>query len=823
MYFQQYQKISVAENILFWQRLQKIVFNLSHNSEKYFEKALYQACKQICKILGVKRVAICIKDDLIADSEGLVSLPWRIKTNDLMVTSYSCLRLFAKMGYWTTILTRSQDLSAQMVIITKKNQKLSSNDKLLFHTVADTISLALEVSISEDKRRSLEKIANRVIYIKADNFQKKVELLQGRSFKCAYLIADAIDSVKQNVSQEKLQRYLKGILIKNGAIWGNAWGDMIHAVFSDFFYQTTSGDLLSAYRAAIEICQTIKQVTGLTMKVGLAYGLVKVDRYSIQMNQLNQSKIIEKAALAQEGRPGITTLQPPSQRLKHELKKLNFYFKRSQDLVRGSLTTVWKLIPQESYKLIYPRSEKTANDKILSKDLTLKLLLSKGVCGHAHLEGTVISTEIIKVLKKVKKFYHQHPQQADNFKKLTGKSYLQMMKFMDQICTWGENRKKLEFTKEFLPWLYLMKLGEASSPELIYELTQAQLQYDLKMQTGFSREIYPLVWIEMGLNYEECMDAYVRALEDILTKETLYGPVQLGVSIKRFHLVKRTNQNAYLKEIEYPYLKSLELISVFKQSRLAQKCQFFVDVVDIAKNNPFYATRKNSRRAQHTELFFNEVKHLGVKVFIHVLEELLDKEYVNHQKYYLKELPYILDLFEKLKIENARFIHLAYWPDDLPYLDRIKKADHEIAICQSSTRMLGAAHQPKSPFLLEKKAVINGLIFDQSFPRIIAGTDDGGPFCTRGIWQEYLTIYRDVEKWHGKLSADLAFIQLLRNSYNNLLPWEIEAKYQLNQEAIEWLMAYDLYDKKKELNNIMVQEAVQKRVTDIFKKKRLIK
>jgi len=668
----------------------------------------------------------------------------------------------------------------------------------------------------DDRARRLKQIADKLTFMDPEEFQKKQEILKKQYFTATYLIVDAVDSVKSDMDQAKFQRILKRIVKKHGAIWGNAWGDMLHTVFADHFFKVKEGHEYAAYLAAVEICKTIKEQISVIMRVGLATGPIEINKDTIQMNQQRKTKIIEKAWLAQEGRVGISTLQRPSKELQAQVNKLGYQFISSKDLVRGTLTSIWQLMPIEEDNSL----QKIKQEKILAETASLRILLTKGVCGHGHLEGGQVSTRLLKVFKKVEKLYEQDKELAARFYQLTGQTHHQVLKKIDKVKFWGESRKKFDFEKHFLPWLYIGKLAQASSPEIIYDFTKIALELDLEKHAGISREIYPLVWLEMGLDFEECTDAVTRAFKDVLSKNRAYGPIKIGIGVKRPHLVETVKEGGPLARYKYPYLKCLDVALAFKESSLNTQADIFIDIIDVARSYPLFNSKVNADQAKHTAMLLKEANKFSLSVQIHVLEELANKDLIDKKEKRTKELPFVLDLLEKLKIKKARLIHMAYWPKNLPYLKQIKKGGHEIAVCQTSTRMLGATHKPVSPFLLANKKVVEGIIYDDKFPRIIISTDDAGPFGIKNVWSELIGVYRDISKWHGEELANLALISLLRNDYENLSAAEIIKKYYLNQKAVEWVMAYDLYKKKAELKDQELAAKVGQRAQDVLEKRR---
>ena len=816
------QKTNLQKETTIRKTMLKIAGRLSRAKGKNLEVVLNEVCKKICKLLNIKKVYICLDGEIIANSLNIITLPWNRKSIFYQIIKLDLKNINGSNNLKIKLLTRSRNVAASIIVFGKKNKKFSESDRELLNIIGNTISLALEIAILEDRSKKLKTITQRVIFIDGEEFQRKLDSLNGNNFKATYLVADTVESVSQKIDQTKLQRELKSIAVKNGAIWGNAWGDMIHMVFADYFKKTIGGDEVSAYKAAISICNKIKKKLGYSMRVGIASGKINVNKDTIQMDQLDRSRIIEMSSIAQEGRVGVSTLQKPSGFLKNIMKGLGYEFKYTKDLVRGTLKSVWKLYPEKKEDIKKDKTFKT-NDKSLSYETTLKILLTKGVCGHGHLEGSVITPGMSNVIKKVGKLYSKDENLQQKFYKLTGKDYKEILKSLTEIESWGESRKKFDFVKHFLPWLYLMKLGEASSPDLIYELTKEQLKYELKIHSGFTREISPTVWLEMGLPFDKCIEAFVKACEDSFRSETIIGPIDIGVAVKRQFLTKNISQklNPFLKDIKYPYIKCLELIFALKQSKVQDLINLYVNTIDIASINPLFNFTGCPDRSLHTELFYKEAKNLGIGCHVHLLEELVDQKFISKKESQIKELYFIIDLFNKLRIKNARFIHLAYWPKTLPLLDKIKQSKHEIAVCETSTRMLGFEHRPRSPFLLQNKKVIEGVIFDSDFPLIVLSTDDSGPFGIRNVWEEYLIVHSDIVKWHGRDYADTAFFQFLRSSYKNLEPKEISREFKLNQKAVEWMFAYDIYQEKLKEIDKETSQALNRRFREIIQKRNI--
>lgn len=822
------QKLSLQRETEIRSTIGKIATKLSRAKGGELERVLVKVCETTAMLLGGKNVGICLEGELIADSDTVVTLPWRRSSVTGPSKKIRCEGLKEYPTLKAKLLVRSGEISAKILLYGEKGHKFKKRDEELLQIIADTLSLALEVAILEDRSHKLKEITDKVIYMDSEKFQNEGNGLRGRSFKATYLVADTVDSVKQRINQAKLQRLLKSIVIKHGAIWGNSWGDMLHSFFSNHFFKTDEGDLLSAYSAAIEICKVVKQRLGYTMRVGIATGPLTVNKDTIQMDQISRSRIIEKSSMAQEGRVGVTTLQRPNKELREKVLKLGYQFRHSKDIVRGTLQSTWKLYPipilESRVRAVKtgglsesPRGRK----KDLSFETSLKILLIKGVCGHGHFEGGPINIDIIRILKKVSRLYGRDKDLAQRFFQITGKKYTNILKSLDKIQSWGESRKRFHFEKHFLPWLYIMKLGEASSPELIYELTKAQFKNDLSLHGGVTREICPLVWHEMGLEYDKCIEAFVQGVEDALTGELIVGPISLGVGVKRQFLERRVSGkvNPFVADLEYPYLKSLEVLAALQRSRLSGLIDIFVDTVAVASKNPLFGYRAHPRRGKHTETLYKEAYALGARAHVHLLEELVDPNLIAKGDDRTKELPYVLDLFKRLRIKKGRLIHMTYWPKTLPCLDEIKSAEHEVAVCQTSTRMMGRTHKPASPFLLESREVIEGIVYDESFPNILLSTDDSGPFAIRNVWEEYLVVYSDIVDWHGKELASLALLQFLRNSYNNLSSSEISKTYHFHEKAVRWVMGYDIYKRKSDLVNEGVRHKVQERIDRILKKR----
>jgi len=797
----------------------EVATRLSKTKGKELEIVLKEICKKIIELIGAKDVYISLNGDVIASDKKNITLPWRVNGDK----NYKAKKVKdirnKKKPIAVKIPSRSEKVDASILVYTKKDD-YHERDKELLKIIGNTLSLALEVALLEDKSRKLKNLTDKVIFMDSEDFQSKAEELDGKSFYSSYLVADIVDSVKQKVDQTELQRLLKSIVIRNGAIWCNSWGDMIHAVFSDYFLETKEGYQQSAYKAAIEICEAVKKKLGFNIRIGLSSGRIRVNKDTIQMDQLAKSRIIEKASIAQEGRVGITTIQKPSKKLTKEVHNYGYEFKKSKDLVRGEIKSVWKIYPVSKNNGKVKISE-GSDKKKLNYEASLKILLTKGVCSHGHFEGGNINTEVIQVLKKVYRLYKKDKKLQERFYELTGKKYNDVYKALDEITSWGESRKKFDFSKHFLPWLFLMKLGEASSPELIYELTKAQFKSDLGSHAGITREISPTVWLEMGFEYDQCIAAFTKAIEDVLKNEMILGPINIGVGVKRYFLTKYTDKkkHPFTSEIKYPYLKCMDLISALRQSSISKKINTYVNVIDIARSNPLFNYKGNNERAKYTKHLYKEADNLGAYCHVHLLEEIVDKRLLKKNQKPTYELDFIINLFRNLRIKNARLIHMAYWQKSLPFLKDIIKRNYEIVVCHSSTQMLGASHKPRSPFLLKNKNVIKGIINDESFPRVLIGTDDSGPFNIRNVWEEMLVVYNVIQKWHSQKYADLALVQFLRNSYNNKKPLEISKEYSLDSEAVRWVQAYDIFRNKKEIEDSEIAEKVSKRVEQVLIKR----
>ncbi len=467
------------------------------------------------------------------------------------------------------------------------------------------------------------------------------------------------------------------------------------------------------------------------------------------------------------------------------------------------------------------RNNNTNNSRLLDYNSSVELLLTKGVCGHSHIEGSHITSEVIEILDDVEKLYGKNRHLARQFKKLTGKSYKKVMSWVDRFEENAKKSKKLDFEKDFLTALYVMKLGEASSPEHIYRLTKAQLSHELAIHAGIALEVYPLVWIEMGLDYEECCKAFVRGVEDVLKDYQLRGPLKLGVSTKRKHLVEKLSrkENKYLAQYDRPYLKVFELAKLLKASESAEKYEVFADIMDIAAYDPLFNCKDCPERAEHSRAYFETAKNVGAKVFTHLLEELPDRNIVPKGKSLYYEMDFVMELFEDLDIERARLIHMAYWPQDLPYVEFMKERNFEISVCQTSTQKLGAAHYPRSPFLLKNPDIINGLIFDDNFVRLILSNDDSGPLGVEDAWEELLLVRERLERWYGGDRADLALVQFLRNDYEGWSAEKISKEYGLDKSAVEWVLAYDIFKKKEKLHDYKTRSKVLKRIKEVLLKR----
>lgn len=476
----------------------------------------------------------------------------------------------------------------------------------------------------------------------------------------------------------------------------------------------------------------------------------------------------------------------------------------------------------------------------LSFEDTQKLLLTKGVCGHSHIEGGHVTSDIFELLQEVGDLYKQKPILAKRFRNLTGRSYEEIIQWSKKFHEEAKRKQKMDFERDFLSSLFVAKLGEASSPELIYKLTQIQLKQELDIHSGISLEITPLVWIEMGLEWEKCVNSFVSAVEDFFANYTIRGPIKIGVNVKRFHIVERhvSDKSAFLSEIKYPYLKPVELMQALHDASLPSQIEIFGDIVDFASRYPLFPTQSVPNKGFHVKKYLQAVKNTGSRVFLHLLEQLPEPEILQNlknkeggvanvsegiqkaqidEKAKIYELEFIVNTLQELDIKNGRLIHMAYWPQGLPYKEMLVQNDFEIAICQTSTRKLGASHTPRSPFLLKNPDLIEKLVYDNNFVRLILGTDDAGPLGIKDIWEEMVTVKKDIQSWHGKKLGNLSFIIFLRNAYKEDTPSQISRKYGLDKRFVEWFLAYDLFENKEELQNAKIAAKVTKRVKAIIR------
>lgn len=687
----------------------------------------------------------------------------------------------------------------------------------MLNEVSEDIGFALHGISLEEKSKSLRKIVDKVVFVDTDLFMEKVRDLDGRTFRASYVVMDVVDSGGHNLDCSRYQRLVSSIAMKYGGIWGMSWGDVMHCVFSDSFLSTPDGHEVSAYLAAVEICNEVKRVHGVSMRVGICTGRLKFDPKNIQLNQTQKSKVVDKAVMAQESRLGISTLQQPSKELRSVLEGKGYSFGSKEDIVRGEIVPLWKLYPKTE---VLKEAEGKKESK-LSYESSIKVMLTKGVCSHGHLEGLPISAGISEAVRRAGRYFEKDKVAAEKFTNLTGRTPKWVIETLDRVESWGESRNHFDFKKHFLPWLYIAKLGEVSTPQIVYELTKAQLEYDLKVHAGFTREFNSTVWIEMGVSHSKSIDAFVNALEDCIYDYPLLGPVGVGVSVKRFYLESKVSKsiNPNIAKISHPYLKALELLSAIKQSKVSEKVNLFASVCDIAAVNPLFGWKKNPRRATHTRNFYKAISELEAHAQVHLLEELADLSVLGKNKDRLKELPFVLELFDELNIKNARFIHMAYWPEELPYLKEIIEGGHEIVTCPTSTKCLGPRRKPRSPMLLGNKAFIEGMIYEDSFPRVLIGTDDGGPFGIRDVWEEIIVAHDYIAKKHDKNFADLALTRFLRNQYDGMAPDEVSSRYGLDVNAVEWVFGYDLYTNPSELRNEDVAKAVCTRAEKILKER----
>jgi hypothetical protein len=459
---------------------------------------------------------------------------------------------------------------------------------------------------------------------------------------------------------------------------------------------------------------------------------------------------------------------------------------------------------------------------VLGYDKTLKLLLTKGVCGHSHIEGGHITDGIVDILHKVEELYSEKKELADRFKKLTGREYKEILQWVEIFRDKALERDRMDFVNDFLTSLFVMKLAEASSPEIIRRLTYVQLLHELDVHAGVTIEVYPLVWMEMGLDFDKCTSVFVRGVEDVLKEHILRGPLKIGVGTKRYHLVEQIDkeESNLLGGLQKPYLKSIDLIRKLKQSKYSDEFEIFGDVIDLASKYPLFSCESCPDRSVHTRNYFEALQKEGVRIFVHLLEQLPGREILTDDCDLYHELDFVMNLFKDIEAKNVRLIHMAYWPQNLPYLEFMKKNDFEIAICQTSTRKLGAVHEPRSPFLLKNPDIINGHIFDDDFIPLVISNDDSGPLGVEGAWEELELVTERLKDWYCDERAYFALIQFLRNDYEGWRPKKIAEKYGLDEGALEWVMAYDLFEEKSKLKeDISLREKVVQRGKDIMRKR----
>lgn len=787
-------------------------------------------------VISTVRTALGLADAYIVIGEKIIADPGvsfsRFISNS-MINGKQLEKELEQLGIKYKKFTLSKDPTLEnsffIAVPGGPDKKLPLEDEQHLRTLCNSIGAAMENTILGMKNEALGNIAERVVYIDSDHFYKIISQLEGKEFQATYLIADVAESVNLKIEQDQLQRVLKEIIKSHGAVWGNSWGDMIHGVFSDHFKEEVIPSEMKAYQAGIEICKTVRERFGAVMKVGIASGPISVSSDTTQMNQNLEDRIIDKSALAQEGRPGVNTLQAPREQLKKFLEDQGWHFVQTKDLVRGEIKDVWKLQkiteekPLDTNRVVVRVPSPKSISETLGYDPSVKILLTKGIDGHEHFEGGQINHEISSIIRKAGEYFDKNPQHNERFLKLTGKSSGEVLEMLDEVESWGETRQEFDFAKHFLPWLFIMKLGESSNPELIYELTKAQLANDLHKNSGVTKEVYPLVWSEMGMNYDACVEAFVFAVEDVLKSTLITGPIKIGIGIKRQHLELQIKNTPFreVSAIEYPYLKCLKVLEKLKDSTVPKYAQLFVDTIDMERLHPLFSYKDSPERGEHTKNLYREVNNLGVRSFVHTLEDPfipdlapdLPRDY---------EFNFMVDLFEELDIKNPRFIHMAYWSANLPHLDRLKAMGAEIATCPSSTHILGASHTPQSPFLFKKQNVIDGVLYDKGFPRIIASSDDSGPFSVRNVWEEIEVIYNDLSEWFDRETASLFLVQLLRNGYEELTPFEISRKYKLDQKAVEWATCYDIYTEKSQLKSKEIRNRIVERVEEIMKVRRNI-
>lgn len=814
-------RLDIAKNKLiqesnFRKGLANIASKFIGSKDKDVVTAINQFCRDFCLLMEVENVMLIYKDKIFAQSACKKKIEKKDKNY------FESLEDFDESSLDNFQVRRCEvpgnfiDLDAELVVLADKDYIYPTYSDEVLKIIANILGLGLQSFVLDDQKKKLRSVSSRYIFIDPEKFKEVENELDGKPFRSAYLVADVAGSVKLGVDQSELQRILKSIAVKYGAVWGNSWGDMIHTVFTDIFNEGTENFQVDSFECAIAMVRELRDQLNMSLKVGISIGDIKINEHTIQMNQTKKSKIIEKAWIAQEGRPGITMLQKPPKELKQKLKNKGYVFKHTKDVVRGELRSIWKLYPIDILKT----TELKQKNGALGYNATKKLLLTKGSCFHGHFEGCKISPKISEILKKASDKYDSDENLAERFNKLTGVSHRSIIKKLDKLESWGEANDEFDFVEDFLPWLYIMKMGEGAGPEFIYELNKEIFTNDLNHYNGLAREIYPLVWIEMGHNYDECVSAYVEALNDAAKNLRFTGPVELGVGVKRSHLVDilSKEENEFLHKFENPYMKTFKVLDCLKKSDVSDRVSFFTSIMGTARYNPLFNTKNCRDRESHVERYFEKSKDIGAEIQVHLLEELPDKSILSSDDNPTKELDVIINLLKKLDIQKPRLIHMAYWPEDLPYLKDLKSMNAEIAVCQTSTRVLGSTHDPVSPFLLKNKKVVDGLIKDEDFPLLLLSTDDSGPFCIREVWEEYLTVRKDLNDWYDKKISDIAFIQFLRNSYKGMKPEKISSEYKLDLKAVEWVLGYDLYEMKKDAFDVSAE--VSARVDEMIEERK---
>ncbi|MBN1617965.1 hypothetical protein JW887_01315 [Candidatus Dojkabacteria bacterium] len=505
---------------------------------------------------------------------------------------------------------------------------------------------------------------------------------------------------------------------------------------------------------------------------------------------------------------------------------------------------------------------------MLDRQSSIKTLLSRGVCGHGHLEGTVITDKISKLVYKAFRYFKQNKSAEKQFQLLTGWRVDDVLANYQRLMDQRESGivKQQNFEKDFLPYLYVMKLCESSNPDIIYEVTCAQLEYDLEHYLGFTREVNPTIWLEMGLDYDICCEAFISAVVHELQDIEGHSPIEIGAAVKRKFLTKHflssNSSNPFMEKSDKPYLKVIEFLEKLKQRNVCEFASLFVDVQDVGHNEPLFNTKKCPDREECVRDFFSRAKASTDCCHVHLLEEVIDRELLIDDLDQISELNEIVDLFGDLHIKNARFIHMAYWPNKLPFLEEMSERGYEIAFCPTSTKILGASHNPPSPFLMENKDVMFEFLFDEGFPRIVMSTDDCGVFGTSNVWDEYELIYDEMSAWYGIEFASVAIILLFRDSmdiwsnmglqngfgdsensdnlensysysgnsysYSGNNSWDsnglqsdnfmisIANKYNLEKSALEWFLGWDLFKLKGEIRQKSVWDSVVERGKEIM-------